>query len=100
MRYSAKWMSSIDGRILELLNEEKEFATPMDMLETGLIRGASRSYINLRCKELSEYGLLRNVGNGVYMITEAGKEYLAGELDADRLEPNHRSGTEPNSIAE
>jgi len=42
--------------------------------------------INARCKTLVTYGLLVHLGNGVYDITQKGKQYLAGELDARDLE--------------
>lgn len=73
-----------DDRILEYLSKN-ETGTPKQMADSGLVR-FSRSYITQRCKQLVNHGLLRHLGNGVYVITEAGEEYLAGELDADKLE--------------
>ena len=41
---------------------------------------------SVRCLKLADYGLVINLGNGIYSITEEGEEYLAGELDAANLE--------------
>lgn len=85
MRLSADWMVIADDRILEYLNEN-ETGTPKQMADSGYVR-FSRSYITQRCKKLLNYGLIRHLGNGVYMITERGQEYLDSDLDAAELEP-------------
>jgi len=84
MRKSADWMVLADDRILEYL-QENESGTPKEMEDSGLVRFSSQ-YIGQRCKKLVDYGLVRHLGNGVYIITEKGKNYLDGELDADELE--------------
>lgn len=84
MRLSADWMTLADDRILEYLSEN-ETGTPKRMADSGLVR-FSRSYVTQRCKRLVNHGLLRHLGNGVYVITEEGKQYLAGEVDAEDLE--------------
>ncbi len=86
MRLSADWMVTADDRILEYLSEN-ETGTPKRMADSGYVR-FSRSYITQRCKKLVNHGLLRHLGNGVYVITEEGKQYLEGELDAADLEPD------------
>jgi len=86
MRLSADWMVTADDRILEYLSEH-ETGTPKRMADSGYVR-FSRSYVTQRCKKLVDYGLLRHLGNGVYVITEEGKQYLEGELDAADLEPD------------
>jgi predicted transcriptional regulator len=48
----------------------------------------SRSYITQRAKVLLDHGLIRHLGNGVYMLTDEGQQYLDGELDAAELEPD------------
>lgn len=84
MRRSADWMVICDERILEYLSEN-ETGTPKQMADSSLVR-FSRSYITQRCRKLVDYGLLRLLGNGVYVITDTGEEYLEGELDAEELE--------------
>lgn len=84
MRLSAKWMVLADDRILEFLQEEGPHA-PSKI--SGDERFPwSRQHIGNRCRELARRGLLRNIGNGVYTITEDGEQYLAGELDASELD--------------
>jgi predicted transcriptional regulator len=73
-----------DDRILEYISEN-ESGSPKEMEDSGLVRYSSQ-YIGQRCKKLVDYGLLRHLGNGVYVITEQGEQYLEGELDADDLE--------------
>ncbi len=41
----------------------------------------SRQYIDKRCKRLTEEGLTKHFGNGVYVITDDGEAYLDGRLD-------------------
>lgn len=79
MRLSGKWMKGADDRILEYLNEEGP-SSPKKMYDDGRIR-FSRTYINVRCQALAEHGLVLNLGNGIYQITDDGKRYLDGDLD-------------------
>jgi len=81
-------MSIADERILEFLREHaprqpKQIAD--GLREAGL--EYNDKYVGQRCIQLAEYGLLRNLGNGIYTITEAGGQYLDGELAAYTLEP-------------
>mgnify|MGYP000088429277 FL=1 len=77
-------MVAADDRILEYLSES-ETGTPKQMADSGTVR-FSRSYITQRCKKLLNYGLIRHLGNGVYIITDEGQQYLDGALDAAKLE--------------
>lgn len=84
MRYSGRWMTLADDRILEYIAEYGS-GRPKEMKDSGYVR-YTRSYISQRCKELVNYGLLTHLGNGVYVITEDGERYLAGEIDTAELE--------------
>lgn len=79
MRLSAGWMTIADERILEFLQEEGPHS-PSKIQEDDRVQ-FSRTYINDRCRQLTEHGLTKNLGNGVYAITDEGKGYLDGELD-------------------
>ena len=79
MRKSGKWMTIVDDRVLEYIREN-EHGSPTKMMEEGPIR-YSKAYIAERCRKLAEHGLLKPVGNGVYVITERGERYLDGEID-------------------
>lgn len=82
-------MVAADDRILEYLSEH-ETGTPKQMADSGTVR-FSRSYITQRCKRLLDYGLIRHLGNGVYIITDEGQQYLDGDLDAAELEPDEKA---------
>lgn len=75
-------MKPTDDLILELLEEEGQF--PPKLISDKIDR--HQTYVNTRCIELRDYGLLRNIGQGIYQITEEGEKYLDGELDANELE--------------
>jgi len=74
--------------------ENEGAGTPKKLKESGLIR-VSQTHIARRCKELSENGLLRHVGNGAYVITEEGEAYLDEEYDAE--EGVYINGNGPSS---
>ena len=79
MRYSGDWMALVDDRVLEYLRENGS-GSPTEMKEEGPIRYSSQ-YIGRRCKKLTEEGLLKHLGNGIYIITDDGEAYLDGRLD-------------------
>jgi predicted transcriptional regulator len=83
MRRSAEWMTIADERILEFLEEEGPHL-PSKMEEDDRLY-FSDQYIGRRCRTLAEYGLVQNLGNGVYSITEEGRQYLSGDLDVKRI---------------
>lgn len=83
MRLSARWMSIADDRILEFLQEEGP-QSPTRIHEDGRVR-FTRQHINTRCQKLANYGLVQNLGNGVYTITDKGERYLDGALDTSEL---------------
>jgi predicted transcriptional regulator len=86
MRYSGGWMVLADDRILEYIREN-EAARPKMMADSGSVRYSS-SYISQRCQKLAKHGLLNNLGDGVYVITERGKRYLDGEIDTSEDAPD------------
>ena len=86
MRYSGDWMVLADDRILEYIREEGS-GSPKEMEDSGYVR-FSRQYISRRCKKMVKHGLLNHLGNGVYVITERGEEYLDGEIDTSEDAPD------------
>jgi Mn-dependent DtxR family transcriptional regulator len=86
MRKSADWMSIADERILEFLREN-ESGTPTTISRDEYVR-FGRSHVHQRITKLERYGLVRFLGNGVYILTDEGERYLKGELDAAELEPD------------
>lgn len=91
MRKSGAWMTIWDDRILEYIEEEGS-ASPSELEKSGYLR-ISKSQISRRLRKLSKYGMLDHLGNGVYVITTKGEDYLRGDLDAGELEePEEESG--------
>lgn len=84
MRYSAEYMNLWDDRILEILEDEGPL--PVGKLFKHNAIHTSKSTVSRRCNILKEKGLLREIGNGVYEITDVGEAYLAGEYDAEAEE--------------
>nr|WP_049927536.1 hypothetical protein [Halopiger goleimassiliensis] len=84
MRYSTRWMTICDERILERLSEV-ETDRQKGMADSGDVR-FNWKYIGERYRKLTDYGMLQHLGNGVYRITEVGEQYLEGEVDAEELE--------------
>ncbi len=81
MRQSGTWMTIWDDRILEIIRAE-EGGRVGDLADRDSVR-ISASSVSRRCQKLAEHGLLRDLGNGVYVITEEGKAYLDEEYDAE-----------------
>ena len=81
LRHSGNWMTLVDDRILEYLHEN-EAASPTEMMQGGPIK-FSRAYIGRRCKKLKEEGLIREISDATYVITEDGETYLRGNLDTE-----------------
>jgi len=75
-----------DDRILEFIRN-KGSGSPKQMADSGYVK-YTRSYISKRCKKLVEHGLLRDLGNGVYTITDRGEGYLDGEISTSEDEPD------------
>jgi predicted HTH transcriptional regulator len=86
MRKSGAWMSIWDDRILEYIREE-ESGTPKELKESGYVR-VTQAHIGRRMRKLAEHGLLKHLGNSVYVITERGELYLDGELDTSEDAPD------------
>lgn len=82
MRQPADWMRPTDDRLLEFLESEGP-DLPSNMSD---VVGVHRKYAGERCRQLAKYGLLTNKGGGLYEITNEGRAYLAGDLDASELD--------------
>lgn len=80
-RQRADWMNPVDDEIMELLDESGA-GTPQS-LANELTK--NNDYIGVRCRELASKGLLERPSRGLYVLTDEGKQYLAGELDAGEL---------------
>lgn len=92
MRHSGDWMTIVDDRVLEYIREH-DSGSPTKMKNEAPIH-YSRQYVHKRCKKLAEEGLLKHLGNGVYVITEDGEAYLDGQLDTQNWVRVDENGTE------
>ncbi|WP_233516914.1 PhiH1 repressor [Haloferax sp. Atlit-6N] len=87
MRKRGEWMSRVDDRILEAIRQDGNL-TPLAVSREGLVPRVDigRKYAGVRCRKLTEYGLLNRVDKGLYGITELGEQFLDEELDTETLE--------------
>ncbi|WP_425492173.1 ArsR family transcriptional regulator [Halovivax limisalsi] len=84
-------MTKSDPVIVEFFGEAG-IAMPPAVVNYNL-EGISKSTLKRRLPELVERGLLEKVDEtkGYYEITEMGRDYLAGDLDADDLENSNEA---------
>jgi DNA-binding IclR family transcriptional regulator len=76
-------MNQTDDRVLELL---KESGLKLNPSAIAVNLEYSRSWVSRRCKMLLDAGLVETTEDSYYRITDRGRAYLAGELDAEDLE--------------
>ncbi|SDC06525.1 winged helix-turn-helix domain-containing protein [Natrinema hispanicum] len=83
MRKRADWMVRADEVILEVL-ESDLLLGPTTIAKNGDL---SRQHVSNRLSILIAYGLVERVEEGYYRITDRGKRWLRGEIDASELDP-------------
>jgi len=88
-------MTIWDDRILEIAREE-DSVTPKKLAETDYF-AVSKTQISRRLRKLTENGLMQHLGNGVYVITERGEQYLDGEISTYEDEPNQIPETDDDN---
>lgn len=79
LRMAPEWVSQADERILEYFDEQN--VATAEMMAKDERVSLNRNYITQRLSLLYGGGLLEKTGRGTYRITEAGVEFLQGELD-------------------
>lgn len=97
MRKSGEWMTIWDDRILEILASEEGMSVG-ELTGRSEIK-VSNSQVSRRCKKMAEHGLVNPLGNGVYVITDRGEAYLAGELDTSEDAPEQPLDAEEGPTA-
>jgi predicted transcriptional regulator len=90
MRPVVSWMTKSDDAVLELLLDTG-IALPPAVIAFNI--DVSHPTVRRRLPKLLEHGLVRKADEdkGYYEITEKGRQYLAGDLDASELENNANS---------
>lgn len=87
-RPRVSWMTRADDTILEFLENEgnQSIRASPAIIEANI--DFKISHIRNRVRELHDQGLVEyyDENRGIYQITEKGRAYLAGELDAEDLE--------------
>ena len=83
MRPRVEWMNQTDDRVLELLDESNLILSPAVVAKN---LDYSRNWVSRRMSKLSNVGLVEEVDRGYYQISEKGRAYLSGEIDASSLE--------------
>lgn len=86
MRPLVSWMTKSDDAILELL-DECGIAIPPRAIAFN-VENVSRPTVDRRLPKLESAGLVERFDDpqGYTQITERGRAYLEGELDAEDLE--------------
>jgi repressor of nif and glnA expression len=78
-------MTQADERILETLAESNMILSPHIIAVNA---DYTRNYMTKRLSILREHDLVDRVDDGLYTITELGRAYLSGEVEASVLEPD------------
>ena len=76
-------MTQGDDRILETLESSGIVLSPAVIAYNTEY---TRNYVNKRIRKLRDASLVERVDEGYYRITDRGRAYLSGSLDADDLE--------------
>lgn len=90
MRPRVSWMTRADDAILELLRESGIAANPSTI---AFNIDYDNRYVSQRCRKLSDNELVERVHEtkAMYRITDLGRRYLDGELEASDLEPSENN---------
>jgi len=76
-------MTVWDDRILEYIEEKDTNSASVGELTKSESIHVSNAHVSRRCGKLSDHGLLVDLGNGVFALTDIGEAYLDGEYDAE-----------------
>lgn len=83
MRRSGDWQTIWDDRILEIISSDEDQIGKVGNIANHPYIGISQSSVSRRCGKLADHGLLRPIGDGVYVITDEGIAYLEGRYNAE-----------------
>lgn len=88
MRKHADWITQVDERVLEAL-EDSEFPLPKEEIRERLAEAGAgdamvyaQSYVDARIARLQAYGFVNATQTQQYALSEKGALYLRGEFDA------------------
>lgn len=75
-------MTQADERVLEFLHEKDIVASPT-VIAANIDYTAE--YISRRCRKLANAGLLQRVDPSNYRLTDLGRDFVDGDVDADEI---------------
>jgi predicted transcriptional regulator len=75
-------MTQADERVLEFLHEKDIVASPT-VIAANIDYTAE--YISRRCRKLANAGLLQRVDPSNYRLTDLGRDFVDGDVDADEM---------------
>ncbi|RDZ65355.1 phage repressor protein [Haloferax sp. Atlit-12N] len=76
------WFSPVDYEIL-MFYDEHDVGVTAKSLAYNI--DYNRKYVNQRVRVLEDAGFFTNT-NGIYELTDFGRDFLAGRVDADEVE--------------
>lgn len=76
-----EWFSPIHYEILDFFDNHGIYISPRDL---AVNIDYTRKYVGNECRTLAEAGLLEN-DDGMYRLSDQGRAFLAGEIDADDI---------------
>jgi len=76
-------MRPVDEEIMETMRDEGNL-TPHALDQTFGVTASN--YASNRLSKLADYGLVERLGRGLYRVTDDGRAFLNGNLDASALE--------------
>lgn len=77
------WMAPVDYEVM-LFFENHDIEASPKVVSANI--DYDRQYVSKRMGELAEAGLIETTSAGLYGLTDLGRDYLAGKIDADQLE--------------
>jgi len=83
MRPRVDWITQADERVLEFLHEKDIVASPT-VIAANIDYTAE--YISRRCRKLANMGLLQRVDPSNYRLTDLGRRFLGGDIEAEEVE--------------
>jgi predicted transcriptional regulator len=80
---AVSWFAKVDYPILDFLSNHDIEVSP-SVVAWNI--GYDNDYVGKRLRALSGAGLLNRVDEGRYEVSDLGRQFLAGDLDAEDVE--------------
>nr|WP_167603407.1 helix-turn-helix domain-containing protein [Halorubrum sodomense] len=77
------WLSPVDYEVLEFF-ESHDIVTSPKVLAANI--DYDRQYVSKRCQTLLSSGLLEQPEDGLYRLSDLGRDFLAGDVEAEVIE--------------